>query len=44
MLLDLPKSSVHKITMNELDSNLFLRSVHKDCHKIIDQQRKTMVI
>jgi retron-type reverse transcriptase len=38
MLLNLPKVLVDDVIMHELESNLFLRSVHKSCHKTIDRE------
>lgn len=38
MLLNLPKALVNDIIIRELESNLFLRSVHKNCHKTIDRE------
>jgi len=38
MLINLPKVLVDDVIMRELESNLFLRSVHKSCHKTIDRQ------
>ena len=38
MLFNLPKVLVNDITIRELESNLFLRSVHKNCHKTIDRE------
>lgn len=38
MLVNLPKVSVDGIILRELESNLFLRSVHKNCHKTIDRE------
>lgn len=38
MLFNLPKVLVNDIIIRELESNLFLRSVHKNCHKTIDRE------
>jgi retron-type reverse transcriptase len=38
MLLNLPKALVNDTTLNELESNLFFRSVHENCHKTIDRE------
>jgi hypothetical protein len=38
ILLHLPKAFVNNIIICELESNLFLRSVHKNCHKTIDRE------
>ena len=38
MLLNLPKALVNGVIVNELESNLYLRSVHKNCHKTIDRE------
>ena len=38
ILLNLPKNLVKSAIANELESNLFLRSVHKNCHKTIDRE------
>ena len=38
MLLNLPKALINDAILNELESNLFLRSVHKSCHKTIDRE------
>jgi len=36
-LLNLQKNVVNDAIVSELESNLYLRSVHKNCHKTIDQ-------
>jgi len=36
-LLNLQKNVVNDAIVSELESNLYLRSVHKSCHKIIDR-------
>jgi hypothetical protein len=36
MLLNLSKVLINDVITRELESNLFLRSVHKNCHKTID--------
>jgi uncharacterized membrane protein YheB (UPF0754 family) len=36
MLLNLPKVLINDTMLNKLESNLFLRSVHKTCHETID--------
>nr|YP_010338943.1 putative reverse transcriptase protein [Erythrolobus coxiae]UNJ19015.1 putative reverse transcriptase protein [Erythrolobus coxiae] len=38
VLLNLSKTLVNGIIIRELESNLFLRSVHKNCHKTIDRE------
>lgn len=38
MLLNLPKALVNDVIVSELESNLYLRSVHKNCHKTIDRE------
>jgi len=38
MLLNLPKALVNDVTVSEVESNLYLRSVHKTCHKTIDRE------
>jgi hypothetical protein len=38
MLLNLPKTLVNDVIVNELESSLYLRSVHKNCHKTIDRE------
>ena len=38
MLVNMPKTLVNDAILNELESNLFLRSVHKNCHKTIDRE------
>ena len=38
MLLNLPKAVVNDIIVSELESNLYLRSVHKNCYKTIDRE------
>jgi len=38
MLINLPKALVNDAILNELESNLFFRSVHKNCHKTIDRE------
>lgn len=38
MLLNLPKTLLNDIIIRELESNLFLRSVHKNCHKTINRE------
>ena len=38
MLINLPKVLVNDAILNELESNLFLRSVHKNQHKTIDRE------
>ena len=38
MLFNLPKVLVNDIIIRELESNLFLRSVHKNCHKTINRE------
>jgi len=38
MLLNLPKALVNDVIVGELESNLYLRSVHKNCHKTIDRE------
>lgn len=38
MLLNLPKALIDDAILNELESNLFLRSFHKSCHKTIDRE------
>ena len=37
-LLNFSKDSITPVIEKELESNLFLRSVHKDCHKTIDRE------
>lgn len=38
MLLNLPKVLVNNVILRELELNLYLRSVHKNCHKTIDRE------
>jgi uncharacterized protein YbaR (Trm112 family) len=38
ILLNLPKTLVNDVIVSELESNLYLRSVHKNCHKTIDRE------
>ena len=38
MLVNLPKDVVNNVIVNELELNLYLRSVHKNCHKTIDRE------
>lgn len=38
MLVNLPKDLVNNVIINELELNLYLRSVHKNCHKTIDRE------
>jgi hypothetical protein len=38
MLIHLPKALVNDVILNELESNLFFRSVHKNCYKTIDRE------
>mmetsp|Transcript_60635 Transcript_60635/g.100687 ORF Transcript_60635/g.100687 Transcript_60635/m.100687 type:complete len:656 (-) Transcript_60635:87-2054(-) len=37
-LLNLSKALLHEVIINELASNLYLRSVHTNCHKTIDRE------
>ena len=37
-LFNLPKALVNDVIVSELESNLYLRSVHKNCHKTIDRE------
>jgi hypothetical protein len=37
LLLNLPRALVNGIIVRELESSLFVRSVHKNCHKTIDR-------
>ena len=37
-LVNLPKTLVNNTIVSELESNLYLRSVHKNCHKTIDRE------
>lgn len=36
-LFKLSEKNVERVIMSELESNLFLRSVHTKCHKMIDR-------
>lgn len=37
-LLNLPRALVNNLIVSELESNSYLRSVHKTCHKTIDRE------